>query len=334
MKICIDHGLPFLFAHGGFQIQIEQTKLALEKLGVDVDWMRWWDASLRPDVIHYFGPVSSTYVQYAHRKGIKVVMSELRGGLGARAAWKIALQARFTAIARRTLPAGVLARMGWDMYQCVDAATALTPLEKTLMRDVFGCDVSRLHVIPNGVDEPFFETRPVPKNEWLVCTATIDPRKRVLELARSAAEAGTPVWIIGRPYSETDSYYQAFLQVVQSNPRTIRYEGAIDDRRRLAEIYRSARGFVLVSTMETLSLSALEAAACHCPLLFSDLAWARVTFGDHASYCPNTADTGTIARELRRFYDADHSRKTPFTPLRWSQVAEKLRALYASLLAA
>ena len=39
--------------------------------------------------------------------------------------------------------------------------------------------------------------------------------------------------------------------------------------------YREARGFVLLSAMESLSLSALEAAACECPLFLSDLPWAR-----------------------------------------------------------
>ena len=44
MKVLIDHQLPFLLAHGGLQIQIEQTKAALEKIGIEVEYLRFWDS--------------------------------------------------------------------------------------------------------------------------------------------------------------------------------------------------------------------------------------------------------------------------------------------------
>ena len=52
-----------------------------------------------------------------------------------------------------------------------------------------------LHVVPNGVEDEFFETTPTPKTDWVICTATIHPRKRVLELAEAAVQARVPVWI-------------------------------------------------------------------------------------------------------------------------------------------
>ena len=39
--------------------------------------------------------------------------------------------------------------------------------------------------------------------------------------------------------------------------------------------------------MESLSLSALEAAACGCPVLLSDLPWARTVFGQSALVLPS-----------------------------------------------
>lgn len=333
MKIAIDHSAPFLFAHGGFQIQIEQTRLALEKIGVQVEFLRWWDDGQRPDLIHYFGSVHSGYVEFAHRKGIKVVMSELRTGLGSRAPRLIALQALLTSLGRRMLPRVVLAMLRWDIYQTIDAATALTPWEAQLMREVLGAAPEKLRIIPNGVEEEFFDTTPEPPTEWLICTATIHPRKRVLELAQAAVLARTPVWIIGKPYSEDEPYHRAFLEVARAHPELIRYEGAIEDRRRLAAIYRGARGFVLISTMESLSLSALEAAASRCPLLLSDLPWARTSFGEHAMYCPNTSDPAQIALSLREAYNADRSARPHLIPLRWTDVARQLHALYAEVLA-
>jgi len=55
MKILFDCGVPFSFAHGGAQIQIEQTKAALESLGVEVDWFKWWKGQQTGEIIHVFG---------------------------------------------------------------------------------------------------------------------------------------------------------------------------------------------------------------------------------------------------------------------------------------
>src|SRR5688572_4261871 len=84
MKVLFDHSSPFLLAHGGFQIQIEQTKAALDAIGVGVEYLRWWDATQTGDLIHFFGRPTAGYVEHAHGKGIKVVVSDLLTGLGSR----------------------------------------------------------------------------------------------------------------------------------------------------------------------------------------------------------------------------------------------------------
>ena len=101
----------------------------------------------------------------------------------------------------------------------------------------------------------------------------------------------------------------------------------MENRARLAQIYREARGFVLLSSMESLSLSALEAAACECPLLLTDLPWARSSFGGHAGYCP-VAGLRRTAECLRKFYDAAPSLEPPPKPAAWSDVARQLKAIY------
>jgi glycosyltransferase involved in cell wall biosynthesis len=219
----------------------------------------------------------------------------------------------------------------WDSYRVADACVALTPLEANLMKELFGAAADHLHVVPNGVEEVFLESRPVPRGQWLVCTATITPRKRVLELAQAAVKAKTPLWIIGKPYSETESYAKKFLALVKQHSQLVRFEGPINDRTILARIYREARGFVLLSDMESLSLSALEAAACECPLLLSELPWARTYFKEDAVYCPIGSSSAT-AQHLRRFYDAAPRLKSPPKPPTWLDVARQLKAIYESLL--
>jgi glycosyltransferase involved in cell wall biosynthesis len=331
MNVLFDHPDPFLFAHGGFQIQIEQTKAALEVNGVAVDYLRWWDDRQKPDIIHYFGRPSPAYIRFAHARKIRVVVAQLLTGAGSRSPATLALQRTATAGLRAVAPAMITERFGWDSFRLADACVALTAWEAKLMRELFGAPPDRVRVIPNGVEAAFLESAPATRGQWLVCTATITERKRVLELARAAIAARTPVWILGKPYAEDDPYAREFLALAAANSQIIRYEGAVDARPRLAAIYREARGFVLLSTKESLSLSALEAAACECPLLLSELPWARTVFGTNAWYCPITGSVSKTADVLKRFYDAAPGLKPPPKPPAWPEIGRQFKDLYESL---
>jgi len=332
MKVIFDHPHAFCIAHGGFATQIEQAKLALEKLGVNVEYMRWWELEQPADIIHYHGRPWTQYIVRGQQKGYKMVMTDLLTGLGARPRPARMLQKGVQLAAQAVMGDGMLIRLSWDCYKQADACIAGTPWERQLMIEMFNAPPERVHCIPNGVEDVFLEKRPpAPRGPWLVSTATLTERKRVLELAQAAVAAQTPVWIIGRPYAESDPYAQAFLKFARQHSDIVRYEGGISDRAKLAEAYRSARGFVLLSAMESLSLSALEAAACGCPLLLSDLPWARCTFEKNATYCP-IASKSRVAGVLRQFYEAAPSLPVPPRPASWLEIGAQHQKLYQALL--
>ena len=154
----------------------------------------------------------------------------------------------------------------------------------------------------------------------------------MLELASAAVEARTPLWILGKPYSAESPYARRFAELTRSHSDILRYEGPISDRARLAGVYREARGFVLLSAMESLSLSALEAAACECPLFLSDLPWARTVFGGDSHYCPVTTSSKRTAESLRKFYDDAPAIKPPRKPLAWTEVVPLLKDIYERVL--
>jgi glycosyltransferase involved in cell wall biosynthesis len=328
MKILFDHQLPFMLAHGGLQIQIERTKESLEKIGTEVEYVQWWNASQSGQVIHFFGRPQSSYIESAHAKGIRVVMSELLGGLGARPPLSRVIQRALISSSRKILPSPFTAKLAWESYKIADAVIALTSYEADLMTKMFDAAPQKVHVVPNGVEAVFFDSPEVERGKWLICAATITERKRVLEVARAAIAAGTPLWVIGRPYADAAPYFKQLHDLCLKNSQVLKYEGAIEDRARLAGIYREARGFVLLSTMESLSLSALEAAACGCPLLLSDLAWARGVFGSGASYCSVRASTTGTASALRVFYESAPTLPLPEKPKMWIDIARDLQQIY------
>ncbi len=332
MKIILHHLVPFAFAHGGQQIQIEQTKRALEQVGLEVEFLRWWDDTQTGDILHSFCRLPTGLLHMARAKGMKVVVADLLTEQGSRPPARLRMQKIMSQILAHTLPRSLVASFNWDTYRLADACVALTAPEAQLMAYLFDVPPQKLHVIPNGVEEVFLQSPVTTRGPWLVCTGTITERKRMLELAEAAVQAQTPLWIIGKPYTSAAPYATRFFALAKAHPNLLRYEGAIQDRKRMAAVYREARGFVLLSTMESLSLSALEAAACECPLLLSDLPWARTVFNDTVCYCPITPDTAQTAAVLRRFYDAAPTMKSPAKPLTWLQVAEQLEKLYADLL--
>jgi len=332
VKILIDHQLPFALAHGGLQIQIERTKTALEAAGLEVEYLRWWDAGQKGDIIHFFGRANPSHIDFARAKGMRYVMSDLLTGQGSRSRTKLRIQSAIERSLRAVVPPTFLANFRWDAYSKADAVVVLTSWEAEIVRILFPTASGHLHVVPNGVEPEFFRSPddPAQRGDELVCTATITERKRVLELAEAAVAARVPVRILGAPYGGKDPYYVRFLRLATEHPEFIRYAGPLNSREELSRLYKSARGFVLLSTMESLSLSALEAAASGCPLLLSDLPWARCTFGKNATYCPIRGARPT-ADLLREFYDLAPTLPVPPEPCRWSEVASQLLSIYRSI---
>ena len=222
MKVLFDHPNPFLLAHGGYQIQIEETKRALEALGVEVEFLRWWDPAQTGDLIHFFGRPSGAYIDFAHAKNIPVVMNELLTGVGSRSSTALAIQKWAIKIVQK-LPQVLWSRMNWDAYSRADRLIALTEWEANLMRRIFNAPANRTVVVPNGVGPEFLAEGNSDRGKYLVCIATITPRKRILELSQAAIVANTPLRVVGRPYTEQDPYYLEFLKLSQSRPDLILY---------------------------------------------------------------------------------------------------------------
>src|SRR5687768_3916573 len=144
MKVLIDHPTPFLLAHGGFQVQIEQTIAALRTVGVTAEHLRWWDEAQTGKLIHFFGRPSAQYVQHAHGKGMRVVVSELLTEVGSRTLAQRTIQKTMIRGAKMLMPEWLTARFAWDSLQLADACVALTPWEARLFQDIFG--VSSIHI--------------------------------------------------------------------------------------------------------------------------------------------------------------------------------------------
>jgi len=330
MRVLLDHNEPFLLAHGGLQIQIEQTKRALQSAGLAVEYLRWWDSTQRGDLIHFFGRANPSHIDFAHGKRMKYVMQELLTSQGSRSVTHLSLQAAANRLLRKALPSNYRLPLRWDSYQKADAIIAITDWEAWIMGELFAAPPQRVRVVPNAVEDVFFRRGSKPSGDHLICVATITERKRLLELAKAAITAKTPLKVVGKPYSEGDPHFLKFVQAAQGSQGMVEYLGQIQNPQQLAATLHAARGFVLPSTMETQSLAALEAAAAGLPLLLSDLPWAHATFGNGATYLPLCSGT-VFADHLKLFFDAAPRLPTPLKPPTWQDAADKLLNIYRTL---
>lgn len=231
MKVLFDHPNPFFLAHGGFQIQIEQTKRELEKTGVEVDWLRWWESETTGNLIHFFGRPHPAYIRMASKKNLPVIFSDLLGGLGSRSVPLRWIQKWLIRGARCALPQEFTTRMGWESYQLASRVIALTAWEKRLMEEQFAAPAGKVVVIPNGVEEVFLE-KPFesPREPHLITTMTITERKRSVELVEAVRLAQIKIRIFGAPYHSDDPYHQKFLAAAKRAGPLVDYVGGVTDR--------------------------------------------------------------------------------------------------------
>lgn len=331
MKILISHGLPFSLAHGGTQTVINELIIEYKKLGIDVDYERWWLDEQPCDIIHSFGRPSYINIKLAKKKGIKTVMTEYLDQVSSRPSWYRFLQH----VAVRSigqLNGGGIDRLGWKVYNSVDALVYTTQYEWNMSKYIFQADPSKGYIIPHGLNAVAISklsglTSP---GGYLISVATITERKNSLLLAQAAKKSHVPVHFIGKPYAE-DEYFQDFLRLVDN--KWVFYHGFVSEEEKYKLLTR-ASGFILLSKFESGCVAVYEAAAAGLPLLLSSLPWAKTGYpeANNISYI-KLSSLSNIAISLKNFYD-NSSRKPDMTfpVLSWKEVAEQYIEVYKKVI--
>lgn len=332
MKVLFDHPSPFLLAHGGFQIQIEQTKAALQAIGVEVEYLRWWDGGQKADLIHYFSPASVGYLEQARAKQLPVVMTSLFTETCNRSDAQLRRQGWMTqAILAAPMGEGIKRQLTWRTYGLCSLNVVGLEAERAVLETVYRVPPERIAIVPLGLSETYLQAGAGDRSQpFLVCTGRITPTKRSVELAELARNAQVPVLFVGKPHHESDPYWLRFKRLIDGE--FVRYHEHIDQEADMAQLLQKCRGFVLYSCYENWCLSAHEAAVCGLPLLVPDQKWSRERFGDAVSYFSGDS-VANDTRALRQFYDAAPTLSAPGIRLDgWTEVARQLKELYLRVL--
>jgi glycosyltransferase involved in cell wall biosynthesis len=333
MKVLFDHSSPFFLAHGGFQIQIEQTKEALEQLGVEVEFLRWWDASQKGDIVHFFGAAPVTYIKQAREKSLRIVQTTLLTETCNRSDLRLRIQG---AIVRTFLAMpgadGIKRQLNWKSFSLCDMNVVGLEAERRALQLVYDVPPDRVSVVPLGLSPEFLTAGSAAhRGDSLICVGTITERKNTVALASMAKQSQVPILFVGKPYDVSDPYWQKFAALIDN--RWVRYHPHVENLRELIELYHGARGLVVMSLYENWCLAAHEAAACGLPLLLAPLKWAKERFGTEAHYFSRGGKENV--RTLRQFYEQARTLPAPnVKSYSWHEVGTRLKQIYADLAAA
>jgi glycosyltransferase involved in cell wall biosynthesis len=333
MKVLLNCHLPFLLAHGGTQVQIEQTKAGLERIGIEVEYLRWWDEAQTGDILHHVGWLPCDVIDLAHRKGWRVVKTILLTETCNRSPGELfARKLMVRGALGSPLPRKIKRRLQWSAYHLADRMVVGLEIERRVLEKVYGLPKARVSVVPLGLSDVFLNAGPAARTaEHLICTGTIGPSKNSLELAGYAAAALVPLKFVGKPFDYGSDYWKKFEKLVDG--KIIQHVPHVGSAPELIALLGQSRGYVLMSRFENWSLAAHEAAACGLPMLVPDQPWSRERFGSEVSYFPKQG-SGSPAETLKRFYERCPALSPPkVKPHSWVEVAEMLRPIYEDVLA-
>jgi glycosyltransferase involved in cell wall biosynthesis len=327
VRVLLYCDVPFSLAHGGAQVQIQQTKAGLEALGVRVEYLRWWDDRQHGDLIHAFGVTGSDLIRLAAAADIPVVLTSLLTAACNYSGARLLANRLSTRMLRPLLDrVGIGRQLQWSAFhECAQNVVGLRA-EQQVLEGVHGVPTDRIAIVPLGLSTPYLNASAGSRSQqYLICTGTITPRKRTVELAQLARQARVPVLFVGKPYSEKDPYWLRFRSLIDGEH--VQHHPHVESEQQMIGLLQEARGFVLLSRYENWCLSAHEAIACGLPVLVPDQNWSRERFGMRVRYWPH-GGTAT-ADALREFYEACPELAAPRVRLYgWQEVAGELKRVY------
>lgn len=332
MKVLFSCSVPFFLAHGGSQTLTEALMRELATLGVEVEPARWWDEDQTGDILHYIARPTTLNLRLAHKKGFKVVMTDLLDQPASRSRARLFAQRSFNRTAGKILTK-FTGQLGWEIYREAEAIIFAVPHEWEVAQYLFNANPTRGHVIPHGLEADAISalSQPQLEGDYLISVATIDERKNTVLLAEAARMAEVPVVFLGKPYSGVDPYFTRFTNLIDD--KYVRYPGFVSREEKFRYL-RGARGFALLSQFESGCIAVFEAAAAGLPLLLSDLRWARRSYPEARDITfVQPVRVAEVAKVLKDFHRrAARKSETTFPVLSWNEVARRYLAVYEQLL--
>jgi glycosyltransferase involved in cell wall biosynthesis len=290
MKVFLATYQSVMMLKGGPRTQILETKAALEKLGVDVQLFDMWQTLKKGDcdVLHIFGSGIATYhfAREVSKLGIKLVVSPIFFSSHSSQYIRCVLWFDKTILKRLH---GVWTDYGFVSEICkwADAVLPNTKKEAALIEQGLGIPKEKIHVVPNGVSERFYNAdatlfvKTYGISNFILNVGHIGPgRKNVLRLVRALNRIDKPAVIIGRP----EAGEELDLIRKEAGKNILLLDNIPNDSDMLASAYAACDVFALPSLFETPGIAALEAGLAGAKVVITKYGGTEEYFTNYAEY--------------------------------------------------
>lgn len=178
-------------------------------------------------------------------------------------------------------------------FRQADAVITVSHSEKAAMLRYYPRLSHKIHVIQNGgLGRRFMETSPPPESTagdddpMLLYVGALNPRKNpqgILQAVSLLARRMNFRLVLAGGGSK--SFQNKELAISDNLRERVVLTGQINDTDQLIELYRKAACLVFPSFYEASPLPPIEAMACGCPVIASDIPALQERCGDAALYC-------------------------------------------------
>jgi glycosyltransferase involved in cell wall biosynthesis/ADP-heptose:LPS heptosyltransferase len=232
---------------------------------------------------------------------------------------------------------------GWllpKLARRVRGIITVSAFSKERLVSRLGVVESKIHVVPNGLSEEFcpqqateYEGELRLKGPFFLYVGSLEPRKNLGCLLKAWDEVAFKDWrlvIVGDRAGIFES-----VSLKTHSPQVL-FTGRLGNRE-LRSLYRAGHAFVSPSVYEGFGLPPLEAMACGCPCVISDIPPHREVCGGAPMYVPVSSVTSWVdaLREAAAWSPDERERRKQLglciaREFSWTKTAEKTLAILNS----
>ncbi len=335
MKILFGSYSAISVLGGGTKVQMDNFKSHLGKSDYEIEIFNpAKNYNLKEyDLFHLFGAHVGTYHlgRAMHSLGMKMVVTPVFYSR------RNPNQLRFLTSLAKSFR-GIWTEHLFTKELC-DMAKIITPntqKEANLLIDGLGVNKEKIKILPNGVDERFYNANPKPfiekykVKDFILYVGHIGwQRKNLLGLIRALTRIDYPAVFIG-PVLNTE-YAEICLAEAKKNKNIMIIPGFASDSEMLASAYTASDVFVLPSVYETPGLAALEAGLAGAKIVITKNGGTDEYFENYAEYInPKKVESiyQGLVKALAKKKDkllCEHIR----TNFLWEKSAQKLVEIYS-----
>ncbi len=340
IKIRIITQGPWCLSYGGAEVQAKKYVEYGKKIGLDIDFLNFYDKFLDYDIIHFVGLGYSTYghASFVKKANKKVVISPVYY-TSRKKEFILASTLRLT----QSTHIFSLNFFG-KALQIADAILPNSQAEKNQIERIFnlGKSVNKFKIIFNGVDRQNIISNSIIFRQvygivepYLLCVGMIDQRKNTKNLLEGfiCSRTNVKLILIGDFRDAEVDYNLGVKKLINIHSERIIHIPFISDRSLLNSAYKGALAHILPSFIETPGLSNLESQDMGTSIIVGDCPPVREYFGSSAVYV-NPSDTKTISKAIDNAAQFENSLPKVKLPEKyyWDLIIKDLALVYENIL--